>query len=73
MLEFSRHMIAHSVVYFIRSLATECRVGQPRIVLLDIEGDKTPKRGDAVERVKIEPLVLEHTPPSLDKATRLRA
>ena len=51
-------MIAPAVVHFIGSLATECGVREPRIVLIDVERHETPERGEGVERVQIEPVML---------------
>jgi len=59
-------MIAPAVVHLIGRLATECGMGELRIVLLDVESHETAERGGAVERVQIEPLVLQRPPPSFD-------
>jgi hypothetical protein len=56
LVQLARHMIAPAVVHFIGSLATECGVGEPHIVLINVERHETPERGEAVERVQIEPL-----------------
>jgi len=66
LLQLSRHMIAPAVVHLIGSLATESGVGEPRIVLINVECHETPERGGTVERVQIEPLVLQRPPPDLD-------
>ena len=40
------------------------------IVLVDIEGDQVPHGGDRIERVQVQPLVLDHSPPGLDQRVR---
>ena len=40
------------------------------VVLLDIEGDQLPNGRNAVERVEIQPLVLEDSPPGFDERVR---
>ena len=43
---------------------------QVGVVLVDIEDHQLPNRGNRVERVQIQPLVLEHSPPGLDQRVR---
>jgi len=40
------------------------------VVLVDIEGHQLANRGNRIERVQIQPLVLEHPPPGLDGRVR---
>ena len=48
LLQLSRHMIAPAVVHLIGSLAAESGVGEPRIVLINVECHETPERGGTV-------------------------
>ncbi len=40
------------------------------VVLVDIEGDQVPHGGDRVQRVQVQPLVLDHSPSGLDQRVR---
>ena len=39
-------------------------------MLVDIEGNQVPHGGGRVERVQVQPLVLDHSPPGLDQRVR---
>jgi len=40
------------------------------VVLVDIECNQVPHGGGRVERVQVQPLVLDHSPPGLDQRVR---
>ena len=54
-------------VHLVRSLTTERGVGKASVVFLDVERDESTDRSESVERVEVEPLVLENSPPRLDQ------
>jgi hypothetical protein len=70
--ELVRDVSARSEVHLIRRLVAEGGVGEAGVVLLDVERDELPERREAVERVEVEPLVLERSPPGLDHRVRER-
>ncbi len=69
-LEFDWDVISGAEVHLIRRLSSECRMGEARIVLFNIERDEVFDCGDRVERVQVQPLVLQCPPPSLDQGVR---
>ena len=66
-LELLRYVVASAVVHLVRRLTPECRVGDPCVVLVDVVFDQRLQRADRIERVQVEPLVLEDSPPRLDE------
>ena len=54
-------------VHLVRRLPLERRVRKSRVVLVDIEPDQFLHGADGVERVQVQPLVLEHPPPGFDQ------
>lgn len=65
-LELCWDVHAGPVVHFVGCLPMECRVRQMGVVLLDIESDLPPKTGRRVQRVEVQPLMFDYSPPGLD-------
>lgn len=59
--------VAGAEVHLVGGLAAEGRVGDPRVVLGDVERDEAAEPGERVEWVEEEPLVLQGAPPGLDQ------
>src|SRR5437867_768450 len=69
-IELARDVAAGSEVDLVRRLAVEGGMRETAVVFLDVERDEPPERRDGVERVEVEPLVLERSPPGLDHRVR---
>ena len=70
-LELSGNVIAGPEVHLVGCLTSKRRVGEIRVVLLDIEPDETLQCTDGVETIQVQPLVLERSPPRLDEGVRV--
>ncbi len=62
-----RHLAASSKAHLVGSLAVKRGMRKMRVMLLDVERDELSHGRNAVERVEVQPLALEHSPPRLDK------
>src|ERR1019366_3906803 len=69
--EFVRQVLGGAEVHFIGGLAGERRMRHLRVVLLDEEGNQRFEMSHGVERVEVQPLMLEGAPPSLDDRSRV--
>jgi hypothetical protein len=61
--KFSGNVIPRLEVHLIRCLTTERRVRKSCVVRVHVENDQLLKRADGVERVQIQPLMLQRTSP----------
>ena len=68
--EFARQAAGGAEVHLVGRLAGERRMRHLGVVLLDEEGDQRLEVSHGVERVEIEPLMLERAPPGLDDRIR---
>jgi len=68
--EFVRQVLGRAEVHLVGRLAGERRMRHLPVVLLEEEGDQRFEMSHGVERVQVEPLMLERSPPSLDDRIR---
>ncbi len=57
--ELLRDVTTGAEVHLVGSLTTERGVGKASVVFRDVERDESTDRSESVERVEVEPLVLE--------------
>jgi len=65
--EVSGHLLATSEIHLVGCLARESGMRNDGVVLLDIEFDKLLKGSERIERMQIEPAVLQRPPPGLNQ------
>jgi hypothetical protein len=65
-LELIRDPVTATKEHLIGCLAVEGRVRNHCIVLMDVPSDELLERGEAVQLVKEQPMVLQRSPPSLE-------
>ncbi len=66
-LKFLGNVLSGAEIHLIRRLATERRMRQPCIVLIDVECDQFLEPAEGVKRVQVQPLVFERSPPSFNE------
>lgn len=68
--ELVREVAVGSEVHLIWRLSLKSRMGETSVVFRDVERDESLKRRNRVERVEIEPLMLQRSPPGLNHGVR---
>ena len=66
-MELLWNLVAGSQVHLVRCLTIEGGVRQVAVVLLDVKGHEFSDGGDGVERVQLEPLMFQYSPPGFDQ------
>ncbi len=66
-LDFNGYWVAGAEVHLVGRLTTKRGVGKTRVVLVHVERDQLLECVDRVERVQVQPLVFERSPPRLDE------
>src|SRR5262249_21801428 len=57
-------------VHLVWRLSAKRRMGKHPVVFLDVALEKPPDRGDAIQRMEVEPLVFQGAPPRFDHRVR---
>ena len=65
-----RNVAASAKVHLVESLAMKGGMRQMGVVLLDVKRDQLPYRRHAIERVQVQPLMFENSPPGFDHRIR---
>lgn len=66
------NVITGSTVHLVRSLTLKRGVGESHVGFVDVERDQSLDGGDGVERVQVEPSVLQDAPPRFGQGVRER-
>ncbi len=65
--EFIGYGTAGAEVHLVGRLTTERGVGKTHVVFVHVERDQLLERADRVERVQVQPLVFDRSPPRFDE------